>query len=289
MKYALFLGCNIPARLKTYERSSRVILEKFGVDAIDIREFKCCGYPLQNFDFKAFVLSAARNLALSESHGLNIIVLCKCCFGSLKKADYFLRNNESLKEEVNETLSIEGLRFEGRLEIKHFLSVLYHDIGIKRIREHITRPFKDLKIAVHYGCHALRPSEIVRFDDPVAPTLFDRLVETTGAESIQWATKLECCGAPLLGVNDALSQDLATKKLVDGKKSGADFLCTACPYCQLQFETIAIRQPPEAMNNHYPPAVLFAVLLGLAMGMDKGLLTDQRDQGDVNAIEVFLE
>ncbi len=288
MRFALFLGCNIPARLKAYDVSSRAVLKKFGVDLIDIPEFGCCGYPLRNFDFKTFLLSAAKNIALANKRNLNMLVLCKCCYGSLKMADHALRNNLSLKEEINGLLSEEGLQFKGNGEIKHFLSVLYHDIGIEKIRQNIIRPYKDLKIATHYGCHVLRPSQIVQFDDPVAPSLFDSLVEATGAESVFWSTQLECCGAPLLGINDELSRDLALRKLSDGRESGADYLCTACPYCQLQFETVQKSKDMQESGNPHPSAVLFSQLLGLAMGMSNGRLDLQIDQRGGNTIEAFL-
>ncbi len=288
MRFALFLGCNIPARLRAYDLSSRAVLGKFEVELVDIREFGCCGYPLRNFDFKSFLLSAARNIALANHRDLNMLVLCKCCYGSLKMADYVLRNNSSLKKEINGLLVEEDLQFEGNGEIKHFLSVLYHDIGIERIKENIIRPYKNLKIATHYGCHALRPSRIVQFDDPVAPSLFDSLVEATGAESIFWSTKLECCGAPLLGINDELSRDLALRKLSDAKKSGADYLCTACPYCQLQFETVQNSKDVQDAGNSAHSPVLFSQLLGLAMGMGNGRLNLQADQHGSNSIEAFL-
>lgn len=288
MRFALFLGCNIPARLQDYDVSSRAVLGKLGANLEDIREFNCCGYPVRNFDFKAFLLSSARNIALAEQRNLDMLVLCKCCYGSLKKADHVLRNDVSLKDGINRILDEEGLQFEGKCEIKHFLSVLHHDIGIEKIKENIARPYKDLKIAVHYGCHALRPSAVVQFDDPVAPSLFDRLVEATGANSIYWSTKLECCGAPLMGINDDLSRGLTQKKLDDGRRSGADYLCTACPYCQLQFDAFQKSEEFRNSGNHTPSAVLYSQLLGLAMGMDGKLLSRQKDQSEIHKIEAFL-
>lgn len=288
MKFALFLGCNIPARLKDYDLSARAVLEKLGVELVDIQEFNCCGYPVRNYDSRTFLLSAARNLALVDRLDLPMLILCKCCYGSLKKADHTLRNSRILQGEINELLSVEGLRYKGATSVKHFLSVLYHDIGIERIKESILRPFKDLKIATHYGCHALRPSSVVEFDNPIAPTLFDELVEATGAKSIDWSTKLECCGAPLMGINDRLSMDLTLKKLADGKNSGADFLSTACPYCQMQFETVRHSESLHASENSALPAILYAELLGRALGIDIKKLTIQKDHRDVTGIETFL-
>ena len=272
IKYALFLGCNIPARVRQYETSARSVFAELGVDIKDIKEFNCCGYPLRNSDFKTFVLFSARNLALAEKLGLNMITLCKCCYGSLKMAEHHMKENSFLKDEVNETLAKEGLEYNGNLEIKHFLSALYSDIGINTLKEKITRSFKDIKIATHYGCHALRPSNIMQFDDPVSPVIFDRLVELTGAKSIDWSLKLECCGAPVLGINDDLSMNLTKRKLTDGKQAGADYLCTACPWCHLQFDSVQKMMIEQRRLNNHLPAILFPQLLGLAMGIDKETL-----------------
>ena len=288
MNFALFLGCNIPARLSQYESSARAISEKLGIELTEIKEFNCCGYPIRNIDFKTFILFSARNLALAEKENLNIVSLCKCCYGSLKKADYLLKENEVLREEINGILEKEGLNYAGAIEVKHLLSVLFHDVGLAPIKEKIVRPFEGLKIATHYGCHALRPSKIVQFDDPVAPSIFDRLVEITGAESIDWSTKLECCGAPLLGINDNLSLDLTKKKLSDGKKSGADYLCTACPYCQMQFDTVQKMNLTKHGSDAQLAAILYPQLLGLSMGIEGETLGLAMNQLPIDGIEDFL-
>jgi heterodisulfide reductase subunit B len=289
MEFGLFLGCTIPARLNQYESSSRAILEKLGVRLIDIREFNCCGYPLRNIDFKVFLLSSARNLALAEKKNLNVMTLCKCCYGSLKKADFLLKENASLMEEVNSTLAKEGLKYEGGIEVKHLLSILHKDIGIEAIKEKMVTAFRGVRIATHYGCHALRPSQVVGFDDPVAPTLFDQLVEVTGAESIEWPMKLECCGAPLWGINDRLSMDLTLKKLNDGKKSGADYVCAACPYCHIQFDKVQKMILSQRNVNHALPSILYTQLLGLSMGIDKKSLGLEMNEIPISGIEELLK
>jgi len=288
MKFALFLGCNIPARLKQYESSSKVVLGRLGVELIDIKEFNCCGYPLRNIDLKTSVLLSVRNLALAERENVNMIVLCKCGFGMLKHADHIMKEDLSLRKEINNALMKEGLKFEGDIEIRHLLSIFYHDVGAEAIKDKITRPYKDLKIATHYGCHALRPSEIVQFDDPVNPTIFDKLVALTGAESIYWQARLDCCGAPVFGINDNLSMDLAEKKLLDAKQSGADYLCDACSYCHIQFDTVQRMISSERGRNHFLPSILYSQLLGLSMGIDSDRLGLGMNQIDITAIEGFL-
>lgn len=289
IKYALFLGCNIPARVNQYECSSRAVLERAGVETVDIRDFNCCGYPMRNADRKSFILSSARNLALAEKEGFNILTLCKCCFGSLKNAEYLLKENSNLCGEVNRTLAENGLKYEGRVEVKHLLSVLYHDVGIDALKSEISVIYKNLKVATHYGCHALRPSRVTQFDDPVAPKLFDELVEITGAESIDWPEKLECCGAPLMGINDDLSMGLTAKKLEAGRKAGADYLCSACPYCQMQFDAVQNMMISHNRNNDYLASILYPQLLGLCMGIDSETLGIGMNQIDISGITSFID
>jgi heterodisulfide reductase subunit B len=287
MKYALFLGCNIPARVVQYETAARAVMRKLGIQLVDNREFKCCGYPVRNLDQKAFLLSASENLARAEKLGLNIMALCKCCFGSLKEAEHFLKEEGGLQEEIKQALAGKGLQYEGKFEVKHFLSVLYHDVGLDEIKNNVSQSYKGLKIATHYGCHALRPSKVTQFDDPVAPSLFDKLVEATGAKSIDYNSKLDCCGAPVLGVNDDLSMNITAKKLTNGKKAGADYLCAACPYCQLQFDHVQ-KMMISQNGSEALASIVYPQLLGLCMGIDEDTLGIHMNQLDITEITSFL-
>ena len=280
MKFALFLGCNIPARVPQYELSARAVLARLEVELTDIRQFNCCGYPLRNTDQKTALLFAAHNLALAQQEGLDILTLCQCCFGTLKKAAHLLAADARLRNEVNAFLQKENLQYDGNTEVKHLLSVLHKDIGEAAIKETLQASFKDLNIAAHYGCHALRPSDIMQFDDPVAPSLVDKLVALTGAKNIEWSQKLECCGAPMTGVNDDLSMRLTAAKLANAKNAGAAYLSVACPWCQLQFDVVQKQMEAEGRSDTDLPSILYPQLLGLAMGIpgeELGLALNEKD------------
>lgn len=283
--FALFLGCKIPASLPQYESAARAVLGQLGASLSTLPEFGCCGYPLRNIDQKAFVLSSARNIALAEKQGLDLLTLCQCGYGTLRMADHLLKENGALLKETNSLLSREGLRYQGTTRIAHFLSVLFHDIGVETIRAQIRQPFVNLKVAPHYGCHALRPSRVMRFDHPASPRLFEQLVEVTGAQSVAWPLKSACCGGPLKGTDDTMSLDFAESKLEDAAQAGAHCVATACPYCQIQFDTVPHRMRFERGDIRVLPALLFAQLLGLALGLDRHILGMQLNQGDMAVIE----
>ena len=287
-QFALFLGCTIPARLLQYESASRAVLDELDVSVVDIKAFNCCGYPLRNIDFKAFLQLSARNLALAERQGLPIMALCQCCFGSLKKAHHLLKEDGSLRKEVNAVLAREGLHYGGEIEVKHLLQVLYHDVGIAAIQKEVKRMYEGLQIAAHYGCHVLRPSNVVQFDNPLSPTIFDELVAATGAVSVPWQRRLECCGAPLRGVNDELSMAITKKKIEAGTGAGADYLCVACPYCQIQFDTVQGSMPSKGGEDHQLPSILYPQLLGLCMGINEKILGLEMNRVPLDSIKDFL-
>lgn len=265
-RYLYFPGCKIDPLLPSYSHATRAVMAALEVDLVD-RELNCCGYPVRDQDLAASVLAAARNLALAARSGLALMTPCKCCYGHLKHADYWLREKEDLRRYVNGRLKDEGLAWETGIRVYHLLQVLAEEINIKAIQARITRPLQGLKIAAHYGCHALRPGHVVQFDNPLAPTLFEKLVAVTGAAAVDWPLRLECCGHPLWGRNDRLSLKLMARKIVDARQAGAQLLATACTYCQVQFGAVRHDHRTEADNGHDLPAVLYSQILGRAMGL----------------------
>jgi len=284
MKYALFQGCNIPARVQQYDAATRAVFDQLDIELVEVPGFNCCGYPVRNIDRRAFILSAAKNLALAETSGLDLMAMCKCCYGSLKKAAHALNSDQSLSSEINTLLAKEKLHYGGRVRIVHLLTALHGDVGLDALKPLILKTYNGLQIAVSYGCHALRPSKITAFDDPVAPVLFDELVEITGAYSVDWSRKLDCCGAPLTGINDSLALDMTVKKIDSAREAGAHYVCTACPYTHLQFDWVqnerAVGQPLAA--------ILYPQLLGLSMGLDEQILGISENRLELADITSYL-
>ena len=63
-------------------------------------------------------------MALAEQAGLDMLVMCKCCYGSLKKAAYFLNQDPDIKADVNRILAREKLEYKNRVQVKHLAELL---------------------------------------------------------------------------------------------------------------------------------------------------------------------
>ena len=272
MKLAFFQGCNIPIRIEQYAVSAEAVLKKLGVQLEIIEEFTCCGYPVRNVDEKAYIIPSVRNMAIAEKKGLDIMVICNCCFASLQKAKNVMAGNPELAAEVNELLAKDGLKFEGSVTIKHFLTVLHEDIGLETIKKQLVNMVTDLNLSVIHGCHILRPREVTLFDDSFVPKITDELVALTGAKSLDWRGKLECCGAALGGLNSELSEILLQEKVDGARAAGAQFVTPVCSYCHLQFDTTQLNMKDQQQDKEVLPVLLLPQLLGLCLGIDEKVL-----------------
>ena len=266
MKYALFLGCKIPSSLPAYEASTRAVLERLGVTLVDM-EFTCCGYPARSYSRDAFVLAAAHNLALAERAGLNLLTPCACCYGSLRHAMRFLAEDHELRTRVAQTLAAEELVWSGRVEIEHVLTVLARQVGADTLAAAVRMPHAGLRVAAQYGCHLLRPSDVAGFDNPLAPTAFETLIGATGASTVDWPLRLECCGDPVHAADVPLATKMAQAKIADARASEAEVLCTACPHCHLHFEAVKADGNASSIRT-----LLYTQLLGLALGLPAEIL-----------------
>jgi heterodisulfide reductase subunit B len=267
--YALFLGCTIPARQPNYELSARKALAKLGIELVDLANMTCCcPPPIQSIDLETSLAVAAYNISLAEEADLDLVTLCSGCFESLAMANAMLKEDENLKAKINRILAKTGKKFTGSKEVKHFLQVLIDDIGLERLKQNVTKPLSNLKVAPFYGCHALRPSELLKLDDPERPSILENLIETLGAESVEYRHKLKCCGGLLRGISDDLALNLAREKIANTTKAGADCIATLCPFCFVALDIGQMQIKAKFQEAYDMPVLHYSELLALALGID---------------------
>jgi heterodisulfide reductase subunit B len=283
-KYLMFLGCAIPYRVAAYEISARKVLKKLGVELVEMPEFNCCGLPLDPVSHETMLILAARNLAIAEQKGLDIITLCPGCAGTLKKVNKMLKEDKLLREEINKHLKEAGLEFKGNVNAKHIIQVLIEDVGLEKIKDMVVKPLTMIKVAEHNGCHILRPKEFIGFDDPEDPKTLKTLIEATGATCLDYMDETECCGAPSVGVNDKIALQLARDKLNHIKMVDAQAMITICPFCHIMYDTNELRIEKMFNEAYGIPILHYPQLLGLAMGIQAEELALNELRVDVSKI-----
>ncbi|MEM1581522.1 MAG: CoB--CoM heterodisulfide reductase iron-sulfur subunit B family protein [Candidatus Bathyarchaeia archaeon] len=266
-KYVIFLGCTIPYRVSSYEISARKVLQKLGVELVDMSEFNCCGLPIEPLSHELTQILSARNIAIAERIGLNILTLCPGCAGTLKKTNRALKEDKTLREEINKHLGESGLEFKGTIDVKHITQVLIEDIGLSEIKKSIVKPLKGFRIAEHSGCHLSRPRKYIGFEDPENPKALRMLIEVTGAKCAEYMDETECCGATVAGIDDKISLSLVREKLSHVKESESDLLVTVCPSCHFMYDANQIRVERMFGETYGIPVLHYTQLLGLSMGI----------------------
>ncbi len=282
-EFALFLGCTIPVRCLGYEASTRRVAEELGIKLVDLN-FSCCGYPLKHVDVVTAKSMATANLALAESKKLNVLTICSACAATLTDAS--VNRDNPVGEKVKTMIEKQGLSYSGSIWIKHFVRYLYEDYGVDNIREHVKFPLKKLRIAIHYGCHYLRPSEIYdEFDDPEHPKSVNEIIEALGATVVDYAGELDCCGGGTIAFNQKLGATLAKKKLDNVKKADVDALVLFCPFCSIMYDGHQRFIEEEFKCEPYNIPVLFLPqLMGLAFGLDPAELGFEYNVVDVQPL-----
>jgi CoB--CoM heterodisulfide reductase subunit B len=270
-KYIYFWGCQVPARFPFIEKATRFVLEALGIEAEDLAGFTCCPerYMAQSLGTQTWLLTAARNLALAESAGGDVLITpCNGCYATFRSVARELEINPPLKTKLNQALAENNLGYDGRLKVRHIIELLADDIGADVLNRKLVAPLEGMKIAVHYGCHLLRPGEAVGFENPEHPAKFELLVRALGADCLDYPSKLLCCGESLgRGSQPDQAQNLARVKLLELYELGADAICVACPACFLQYDTqqFLMQRQGDVFNI---PVFHYTELLGLGLGFE---------------------
>jgi len=272
MGIAFFAGCIASLRYPGIEASTIAVLDKLGVDLNYLEGSSCCPAPgvVPSFKRETWVTMGARNLALAERNGQDVLTVCNGCFTSLFEAAHVMADDPDVLRKVNSTLEDLKMTFTPHgVEVRHFAEFLARDVGDASIRRSFKKKL-DLKVAVHYGCHFLKPSKYKQLDDPERPTMVDKLVELTGAETVDYKDKMMCCGAGggVRARNPDLALWMTEEKLKVIKEAGADVIVNVCPFCHLQFD----RGQKEIGNGYDLPVLHLAQLYAMAMDLDKAVL-----------------
>ncbi|MHA2400785.1 MAG: CoB--CoM heterodisulfide reductase iron-sulfur subunit B family protein [Promethearchaeota archaeon] len=268
---ALYLGCTIPLKLPHLEKAFRDVASILDLKLKEMEGVSCCPEPvsLQSLNIDTWVTLGARNLAIAEKMGLDVLTICSGCYETLKTVSVLLEEDEEYLKKIDGILKKINYNYTGKTKVYHFVELFSQPEWLEKIEKILVKPLDDLNLAVHYGCHLVRPSKIMQFDHPERPEKIDLILKTLGAKTVEFANKLECCGFC------ARLQDEIGEKLVEDKmtelcelEEEVDALITVCPACTTQYdrkERMIARKTGKELDI---PILYLAEIMAIALGVD---------------------
>ena len=285
-RYALYPGCLMPTEQYAYELSIREVLPKFNIDLVDVQGFSCCGEPMKSVNKVITLYLAARNLAIGEHHKLDLFVPCPMCHFSLSECKHILENNKEMNERINKMLAEEDLTYKGTGDIVHTVDLLHDIIGVEALQKEVKTPLNGLKVATHYGCHLIRPSDIGRPVDSENPQKIESILSALGAEPVYYPEKLDCCGAPILANLPESALTKTGQKLQAIQEHGFDALVDVCPWCHKMFDARQSKAGETVAARLDIPVVYLTQLVGLALGLSPEKLGMTMNNSPVDKIQL---
>jgi heterodisulfide reductase subunit B len=267
-KYGYFLGCVMPAKMPWAEKATFLVAEKLGINWDYMKETLCCVRPgvWKAIDPDTWLTLTAQNLALAEKQGVTLVDSCNGCWITHYEALNELLEEPEKMEMVNKHLAKAKMKLKGTVQVKHFLQVLYEDVGLNDIKKAVKKPLK-LRMMRHIGCHARK------LGNDVLPKYFDEILEAVGVELVDTPYDSMCCGLLFYFADPktAIYRNVF-KKFKLAQDLGVDAIAIICSGCYDQFDRgIKILEDEGDPTGQLPqgfdiPIVHLSEILALAFG-----------------------
>ncbi|MEI6757596.1 MAG: 4Fe-4S dicluster domain-containing protein [Chlorobium sp.] len=266
MTIGYYPGCSLSGTAQEYDISVKKMCSLLGIKLQEIEDWNCCGATSAHAtNHKLAQLLPARNQALADAQGMHYVLApCAACQNRQVTTRNSLIASPELRQEVR---SITGVEPTCKAE---FIGVtqLLEAINPEEIKKRVVKPLTGLTLACYYGCLLVRPMEEMGFDDPENPTRMEAIMEALGAKAVEWAFKIECCGAGLTLAQQPLVEELTHSIAKNAQANGAEAFVVACPLCQANLD---MRQ--ESMRTRFEdtkpmPVYYISELVAIAFGAD---------------------
>lgn len=257
MKVSYFPGCTLKNKAKELDKYARDSAAALGITLEEIENWQCCGGVFTtSTDEVATKLSSVRALKAAKALDAPLVTVCSACHNVIKQTNHAMQNNKSFADKVNRYMSDEA-PYSGETSVYHYLEMLRDLVGYDEIAKKVKNSLNGKKIAAYYGCLLLRPSNVMRMDDPENPHIIEDLISALGGTPVIYANRNECCGGYISVESPELAKKNSLSVIDNAKAAGAEMIITACPLCRYNL----------AKNGSDIPVVYFTELLAEALGI----------------------
>lgn len=242
LRVAYFAGCATEFVLPASGEAIVRVLNELGVDVILPKEQGCCGLAVHvNGDIETSTAMALHNLEVLEKVECDyIITSCATCGSALR--DIWPR----LARNAEEKKRFEAIAAKVRDASELILSFGYADVF----------PFKSAlprgtTVTWHEPCHLGRHQHVSR--EPLT------VLRRTFGKDFHELKETGCCGfgGSFNVYNYDLSKKIGTVKAENVRETGADYVISACPGCQIQLMDQMAQHGISGRVIHLAEAITF--------------------------------
>jgi heterodisulfide reductase subunit B len=255
VKVSYYPGCALHGTAVEYDESTKAMSGLLGVELCELPDWNCCGASSAHVTDHALAQSlVARNLAIAQKQGMDVVVPCAACYSRFKAGEREAAEGRGAEEK------------KPNFRILNILEFLFASGLVDKIKETKKRPLTGLKVVCYYGCLLVRPPKVTGASNYENPKEMDELLGLLGAEVIPWSYKTDCCGGSLVLTRTDIVRRLTQKLFDKALEAGAEAIAVACPLCQSNLDSRQEEISREAGKNYELPILYFTELLGLSLG-----------------------
>lgn len=257
MKVSYFPGCTLKTKATDLDVYARKCAEVLGITLEELEDWQCCGGVFTTSRKEiATKLSSVRALKTAYAKGQPLVSVCSACHNVLKQTNHMMANDAEFADHANRYMA-EETEYHGEATVYHYLELLRDVVGFDTLKEKVKNPLTGKKIAAYYGCLLLRPSGVMKMDDPENPKIIEDFIRALGAEPVVYPYRNECCGGYVTIESPELAKEKSNKVSSSAALAGAELMVTACPLCRYNL----------VKNGSEIPVVYFTELLAEALGV----------------------
>lgn len=259
---AYYPGCSLETTATEYNHSTLAVCEALDFPLAEPKGWICCGSSAAHrADPEAALHLPMENLALIERMGYKEVTMpCAACFNRHKVAQYDIRELPDKKETVDQLLDYD---YQDQVKVSTMIEAIYNHVGPEKLAEKTKNSLKDLKLVCYYGCLLTRPPEVTEAENPEYPMDMDHLMQSLGAEVLDWSFKTSCCGAGHSLTRPDIVVDLSGTLIQNAIDLGADAIVVACPLCHMNLDARQFQMDIERPI----PILYFTQLIAIALDL----------------------
>ena len=266
IKIAYYAGNSARAASAEVEDCIQPLCKTLGVELIELPKASSDGGNIiKQSSPKLQHALVARNLALAESKGVDVLTTCATSHGIMCDTIDEFREDLSFANHVNNIVArTSSIEYTGDSQSRHLLHFLVEEIGLDKIRDAVINPIR-LNVAAYYGPNMQRKGACGD-DDPFMPTYMEQLITALGGTPVEYDLKCQSVGAPaLLTINHPVMR-MTASVLSDAKSNGADVLVSACTISHSNLDSYQSKAGKVAGKDTTMPILHLAELVAFALG-----------------------